>query len=670
MTPQTHKAIVLGPTGNLQGSVKFYCIHMGRVLKRRSFTPMPMPDHVIRRVNAIGTHEGQGCAFRFLNRRSEPYKWTDEVPEDDPEFQAEFRDFAEAALHNAGIDADEALRRAHLGTTRDGPAIIDAKDNEIMYQLTFNLPDTGLQPVDGDAAVVLGDDRNDNTAAVIPVDTAAKGRRYPTRACRSAVGIQPYDTYAPRTTLLQLRMARAHRSVLEANRLARMMKEERLLATPTTTSEPFVDDVMHRVDQAMCTTSEEELGVMAYLLTQNNLKPGLRKFGARGKKAALKEMTQLHIMDTWTPMDAGKLLREQRMRLLSSLLFLKEKRMGDIKGRACINGAPQRAYIPKEDAASSTVSTESTFITATIAVKEGRRVRCYDVPSAFVNADVDEDVIMVLKGELADMMIQIAPEVYRKYVAVDRKGTAIPYLKLQKALYGLMRASLLFYRTLRKELEQYGLVINSYDPCIANMETKSGKQLTVDLMASCKDDFELTEFSCHMGRIYGQSLSMHMGRKHDYLGVDMEFCDDGALEVSMFKFLKNMISEFPELIKGRAATPAHDKLFVIRDDEDARKLNEEQALAFHHTVEQLLFMAARARRDIQTLVAFLTTRVKSPDEDDWGKLKLVLMYLNGTKYLKLRLTMENVAVLKWYVDGSHNVHWDCKGHGGAVFTLG
>ena len=27
-------------------------------------------------------------------------------------------------------------------------------------------------------------------------------------------------------------------------------------------------------------------------------------------------------------------------------------------------------------------------------------------------------------------------------------------------------------------------------------------------------------------------------------------------------------------------------------------------------------------------------------------------------------------MLKWYVDGSHNVHWDCKGHRGAVFTLG
>ncbi len=40
------------------------------------------------------------------------------------------------------------------------------------------------------------------------------------------------------------------------------------------------------------------------------------------------------------------------------------------------------------------------------------------------------------------------------------------YVKLPKALYGLMRASLLFYRKLHKELEEYGFVINWYDPCV------------------------------------------------------------------------------------------------------------------------------------------------------------------------------------------------------------
>ncbi len=107
------------------------------------------------------------------------------------------------------------------------------------------------------------------------------------------------------------------------------------------------------------------------------------------------------------------------MRALSSLLFLKEKCMGDIKGRACNNGAPQWAYILKEEAASPTVLAESTFITAMIVAAEKRKVQCYNVPSAFVNTDVDEDVIMVLKGELAKMMIQIAPEVYRRHITVD-----------------------------------------------------------------------------------------------------------------------------------------------------------------------------------------------------------------------------------------------------------
>ena len=86
-----------------------------------------------------------------------------------------------------------------------------------------------------------------------------------------------------------------------------------------------------------------------------------------------------------------------------------------------------------------------------------------------------------------------------------------------------------------------------------------------------------------------------MGRKHDYLGVDMEFNEDGTLDVSMIEYLKNVIDDFPETIVGRAATPAANHLIVIRDEKKARLLMEEQALAFHRTVAQLLFMATQAR---------------------------------------------------------------------------
>jgi hypothetical protein len=40
---------------------------------------------------------------------------------------------------------------------------------------------------------------------------------------------------------------------------------------------------------------------------------------------------------------------------------------------------------------------------------------------AFVNTDVNKDVLMVLKGELAAMIEQIAPQIYRKYITLDKR---------------------------------------------------------------------------------------------------------------------------------------------------------------------------------------------------------------------------------------------------------
>jgi hypothetical protein len=56
----------------------------------------------------------------------------------------------------------------------------------------------------------------------------------------------------------------------------------------------------------MITTSEDELKVWGYIMTQYNLKPGLRKFGSKGQMVAVKELTQLHVMDTWTLMHADR----------------------------------------------------------------------------------------------------------------------------------------------------------------------------------------------------------------------------------------------------------------------------------------------------------------------------------------------------------------------------
>jgi hypothetical protein len=55
-------------------------------------------------------------------------------------------------------------------------------------------------------------------------------------------------------------------------------------------------------------------------------------------------------------------------------------------------------------------------------------------------------------------------------------------------------------------------------------------------------------------------------------------------------------------------------------------LHHEMADVLHHTAYQVLFTANCAHPDIQTAVSFLTTRVQSPDEDAWEKLKRILKY--------------------------------------------
>ena len=46
------------------------------------------------------------------------------------------------------------------------------------------------------------------------------------------------------------------------------------------------------------------------------------------------------------------------------------------------------------------------------------------------------------------------------------------------------------------------------------------------------------------------------------------------------------------------------------------------------------------------------------------------MYLKGTLYMKRRVFADSLTSIVWWVDGSYGVHWDSKGHIGAIMSMG
>jgi hypothetical protein len=53
-----------------------------------------------------------------------------------------------------------------------------------------------------------------------------------------------------------------------------------------------------------------------------------------------------------------------------------------------------------------------------------------------------------------------------------------------------------------------------------------------------------------------------------------------------------------------------------------------------------------------------------------GKVETGTKVSEWDKILKAEISVEDLGILKWYVDRLHNTHWDCKGHGGVMFTMG
>jgi len=244
-----------------------------------------------------------------------------------------------------------------------------------------------------------------------------------------------------------------------------------------------------------------------------------------------------------------------------------------------------------------------------------------------------------------------------------------------KALYGMLIASLLWYQKFREDLESIGFKFNIYDPCVANRMINN-KQHTIrfhvdDILSSHVDSEVNDGFLQWLNKMYGsvKEVSAKRGDVHKYLGMIIDFRSKGKVKFRMDDYVVDMLNEFPSKVgsKDTASTPASSGLF---DDKNSKLLDHRKKEQFHTFVAKCLFLSKRARPDIQLTVAVLSTRVKGPTNQDWLRLERLMKYLNGTRTFHLTLGIDDVKVIKWYVDASYGVHPDLRSHTGSIMTMG
>ena len=656
---RTAGAIALYPSESEDGSYHFMSLATGRKIKRRSWTKVPISDLAISRVEAIAARENMPLVSEdnSLNEH-DPNAIVDEDEYDkdyepqQTEEQASDHDLTTDAYTDESDDEDddndddEDDERGHDAQYDDEPIKEEERTAVREEERESPIVETVEEEErESDGNTVEEEEREgpfEQTDMFGEEERAGKGHTTETKHSPQA-----HESTPKRTGL------RPNRERDYSHRYAHLFAQTTATAPNAPEITKGIHDAMHHL-----------------VFTQMSAEAGIKKHGQVAEEALMKEFQQFRDMDVFEPMDATTLSNENKKDALKAISVIKEKRCGKIKGRTVADGRKQRDKYTKSETTSPTVSTDALFLTMVVDAHENRDVATADVSGAYLNAEMDDLVIIRLTGKTVDLMCRVNPE-WSKYVIFEGK-TKVLYLRCNRALYGCVKSGLLWYELFTSVLVGMGFELNPYDPCIANATIK-GKQCTICWYV---DDTKISHVNRRvvtniLNRIEDRfdKLTITRGRRHEFLGMNIYYPGDGNVEVLMDRYIREAITDSNlHITSSECKTPAASTLAEIGPDET--DLPERRAKTFHSIVAKLIYVGTRARGDILPTLGYLCSRVSRPTDNDERKLKRLLTYLKRTINKQLILGADSLNTFSTWVDASFAPHTDKRSHTGGVISFG
>jgi len=280
---------------------------------------------------------------------------------------------------------------------------------------------------------------------------------------------------------------------------------------------------------------------------------GIKLYRAKAVAAMFKEYKQLEDFNkVLGRINPESLQHDQKRRALRAVNLIKLKHCGKMKGRTCADGSTQRKYVPREEASPPTLSFEALMGILLVNAYEERDTAIFDVPGAYLHAEMPDDKFAILKteGEFVDIMCEVNPE-YKDDVRYE-KGKKVLYIQILRALYGMIESALLWYNLYTEVLHKEGFEINAYDRCVAN-KFITGKQCTiawyVDNNILSHVETSVVDSVIDTIEGYFPGLVVERGKDLNFLGMEISFLTKGKLWLGLVQYITGMIEELEEALE-------------------------------------------------------------------------------------------------------------------------
>ena len=700
-------AIALNATGNQDKSYRFMSLVTGEVVTRAPgyWTELVISDPAIARVEVMAKDQGQPT----LQDSNLLVEWSPDQQIDDDEYDKDFEpdednepmeeDYLDDEFYQQSTDGEDGLTDDNSQTSamdQTQPTQEESQDSPAMEPQGDSIPidQAPTQPMQStngeDAGAQMDGDAIDDSGEILPepVDDHMDETVVPHGNVESPPAPEPEPDASPDTSTPDDMGGQHHDYNLRGNRsrsyrhrLAHSIDnptDGKSYEPPATAGTQLFQASGQKKERGHTETADQEKGnnevhriLHGWVMTQMSAKAGIRRFGDAARDAMKKEFRQLDDKGVFEPVLSQDLQPEAKSQALRCINVIKQKRCGKIKGRTCADGRPQRGLYDKSETSSPTASSDAILFTLVIDAVERRDVATADVAGAYLNAEMEDFVLMRLEGHDAELMCEVNP-VYREYMSKDGKGRPVLYLRLARALYGCVKSAMLWYKLFTGTLQKLGFKLNPYDSCVANANI-AGAQCTIvwyvdDNKISHVNPSVVSDIIARIEKHFG-TMTVTRGDEHEFLGMRIKFNKEArTVEINMSSYLRDAIQESGLDIRRHAATPATANHF--NSSSHPSPLEKTAADKFRSIVCKLLYVGLRARTDILTSLSYLSTRITHPTEGDRRKLKRLLEYLHGTLDLSLILGADHLGSLHTWVDASYATHDDMKSHTGGVISFG